>query len=534
MNRRRFLKSTSILAPFLTGLTFSPGLIGMARANETSGWDSGSVDLILPTVSDSEILFKIMLSEPQESPPILQIDNRSIHGDMLDTKGIHWQFHIRDLSPLTTYDISLRSAGGKALCETWPVTTFPANDYMPDNFRLLIFTCAGGHQEMGFLQTAVRKRLLQRGLSFNPDAAIANGDHVYWDLSGPHTSKRQGASELAKQIAGQFDYSENIIGTDNEFVLTAAVAPQIQPVYGTDFRSIPMFFIQDDHDYFENDDATDEIVTFPPSHYMQELARCSQKLFYPEFLPDAARPAGLPGSSRDGLALPISESFGTLRYGRLVELLLYTTRRTQTLAGPSAVVLDPQVERWLMNRMEDREVLHVINVPSNPTGWSAGKWGEWYPDILDGNGELSTRVPKPYWQSGWLAQHDRIITAISNMSGRIPLTMSGDLHAIGMGTIHGTGNFDISANPVITVLNGPIGTSPTGWPSNARGIGPLPSTVLDFEENVPPVEEHGFTIVDFDKTSIRIKLFKWDVNSQSVDDIDNLLPFEDLIFPLSS
>jgi hypothetical protein len=50
-------------------------------------------------------------------------------------------------------------------------------------------------------------------------------------------------------------------------------------------------------------------------------------LYYPEFLPDAALPPGLPGSSFAGRAMPISESFGTLRYGRLVEILLYTVRR---------------------------------------------------------------------------------------------------------------------------------------------------------------------------------------------------------------
>lgn len=34
---------------------------------------------------------------------------------------------------------------------------------------------------MTFLPLAVRNRLLRRGLSFRPDAVVANGDHVYWD-----------------------------------------------------------------------------------------------------------------------------------------------------------------------------------------------------------------------------------------------------------------------------------------------------------------------------------------------------------------
>jgi hypothetical protein len=28
-----------------------------------------------------------------------------------------------------------------------------------------------------------RRRLLARAMSFRPDAAIANGDHIYWDMT---------------------------------------------------------------------------------------------------------------------------------------------------------------------------------------------------------------------------------------------------------------------------------------------------------------------------------------------------------------
>ena len=36
-----------------------------------------------------------------------------------------------------------------------------------------------------FLPTAMRNRLLRRALAFEPDAVVANGDHVYWDLLAP-------------------------------------------------------------------------------------------------------------------------------------------------------------------------------------------------------------------------------------------------------------------------------------------------------------------------------------------------------------
>ncbi len=148
-------------------------------------------------------------------------------------------------------------------------------------------------------------------------------------------------------------------------MLKRAVGPQIGPVYGADFRSTPVFFLQDDHDYFDNDEATDEIVTFPPSHFMLALARATQHLYYPEFLPDAARPLGLPWSSAGDRVWGVSESFGTIRYGRLAEVLLYDIRRTQTLAGPSAVYLDLEVEKWLKARMAATEVTHVVHVPES-------------------------------------------------------------------------------------------------------------------------------------------------------------------------
>jgi hypothetical protein len=221
----------------------------------------------------------------------------------------------------------------------------------------------------------------------------------------------------------------------------------------------------------------------------------------------------------------VSESFGTIRYGRLAEILLYDIRRSQTLAGPSAVYVDLEVERWLKARAAATEVTHVVHVPSNPPGWTAGKWGEWYPDVLGSDGKLTMAEPKPYWQPGWLKQHDRLMGYLSAMTGRAPLVISGDLHAIGIGRMLRSGTLDLKANPVNVVLAGPIGTRPGGWPSGRRGTGALPSAVLDLEERVKPIEQHGFTLVDFTPDKIVLRFFKWDVKSQAVDAIDTLQPF---------
>ena len=307
--------------------------------------------------------------------------------------------------------------------------------------------------------------------------------------------------------------------------MKAAAGPQIVPVYGSDFRSTPVFFLQDDHDHWENDAVTDDIASFPVPWFQLQLARATQHLYYPEFLPNRQRPVGLPWSSAGDRGDP-SESFGTLRYGRLAEVLLYDVRRTMNLGGPNAVFVDSQVERWLIERTEARGVAHLVHAPSNPFGWSAGKWGEWYPDILDrASGSLTTEATKPYWQPGWLSQHDRLAQAIGSQVDRVPLVISGDLHAIGVGRVHRAGGVNLASRPLTTVLSGPIGTSIRGFPSVVRGIGATPPAHLDIEESVAPIEEHGFTMVDFLPDRIVLRQFKWDVKSEPLDAIDRLEAF---------
>src|SRR5262245_7805923 len=524
IDRRHFLRASAAVS-LLPSLPADLMAQASTAAAPASRWDAGAVRHLLPTVSDNRMLIKASFNAPLNEAPVLRVGGTSVRGRMGDTQGEHWHFYATDLEPGRPHSLSLTAARGGALCEPWELATFPAPDQRPEKFRLLIYSCGGGHEVHKFLPTAARNRLLRRALSFAPDAVIANGDQVYWDLLAPVGSKLLGMAPEAVKLAGTFDRSAPVLGHDNESVLKRAAGPQIMPVYGTDFRSTPMFFLQDDHDYFDNDEATDEVVTFPPSYFMLALARATQGMYYPEFLPDAARQLGLPWSSAGDRAGGVSESFGTLRYWRLAEVLLYDVRRTQTLAGPSAVYLDLEVERWLKARAAATEVTHVVHVPSNPPGWTAGKWGEWYPDVLAADGKLTTAKPKPYWQPGWLKQHDRLMESIAAVRERVPLVMSGDLHAVAVGRMMRSGKLDFSANPINAVLTGPISTRPSGWPSARRGTGALPPTHLDMDEGVTPIEQHGFTIADFAPDKIVLRMFKWDVKTQSVEAIDNLDPF---------
>jgi hypothetical protein len=533
MDRRDFLRASSAA---VLGFGLPAQVSAQTTIRTDSAWDAGTLRHLLPQVSDSQILIKASFNAPLLDAPTLRVGDLTVRGRMSDTRGEHWHFHAGGLQPGRRFTLSLAAGNGRALTAPWELATFPGPDERPQQFRVLFFSCAGGHEAMPvgankFLPTVVRNRLLRRALSFEPHAAIANGDHVYWDLRSQN-AVRTGASAEAQAIAGKFDRSDIVLGGDNETVLKRAAGPQIAPVYGADFRSTPTFFIQDDHDYFDNDEATDEMVTFPPTHFMLQLARATQLMYYPEFLPDVARPRGLAWSSSADRVEGLSETFGTIRYGRLAEILLYDIRRTATLAGPSAVYIDVEAEKWLKARMAATEVAHVVHAPSNPPGWSAGKWGEWYPDILGPDKKLTTKIPKPYWQPGWLKQHDRLMAAMSEMKGRVPLVVSGDMHAIALGRMLRSGSLDLSRNPINVALSGTIGTSPIGWPSiGFRGTPALPSAVLDLDEQIKPIEQHGFTLVDFTPDKMVLRVFKWDRKTQPVEAIDTLQPFHTAELP---
>ena len=93
----------------------------------------------------------------------------------------------------------------------------------------------------------------------------------------------------------------------------------------------------------------------------------------------------------------------------------------------------------LAERTASTDTRHLIHVPSNPPGWTAGKW-EWYPDVLHPEtGELSTQIPK-LTGDGWADQHDRIMQSLADMKHRNPIVISGDLYATGVGTMFGSGN----------------------------------------------------------------------------------------------
>jgi len=53
----------------------------------------------------------------------------------------------------------------------------------------------------------------------------------------------------------------------------------------------------------------------------------------------------------------------------------------------------------------------------------------------------------------------------------------------------------------------------------------MPPAHLDMDEHVKPIEQHGFTIVDFEPDKMTLRMFKWDWKTQGVEAIDTLEPY---------
>lgn len=537
--RRRFI-ATAAAAAAGTGLSRSPA-VGQ------DGWRAGPLQHLIPAASHDRVALKCSFAEPLDFVPVLRIGNREIAGRSTDSERRFFSFDAAGLAPDTEYALQLSDGGGESLCDPWPLRTFPSPSASPESVRFLAYTCAGGHPESGgdrphFLPLAIRQRLLRRALSFRPRALIAIGDHIYWDqrtVLYNRSEERGRMSRAFYERIGWLDLSQPALGTPNETSLKAAAGPQIAELYGVMLRSTPSYFVSDDHDYYENDDADPQMITLPPDRYQLEFARFTRNAYLPEFLPDVERPLAMSGAGAGDREPGISEAFGTFRYGQLAEVLIYDCARYLSLKGVHAGLVPPEAEHWLHQRTRDQGVSQLFHVPSHPFGWSAGKWREWYPDVadLDDGGAtvsrigdfagsdfgLTTERAKYFWQSGWWSQHQRLLESLTSQSKRPGVVLSGDLHAIGHSALERSGDLDLSANPVHAVLTGPVGTQ-SGWPSAARGTPPLAATGLVHDVRGETFEKNGFALFDVTASEITVRLFAWKTGEpQSA--IDDLEPY---------
>ncbi|MFL2692170.1 MAG: twin-arginine translocation signal domain-containing protein [Gammaproteobacteria bacterium] len=492
-SRRTFLKISAVLSALVAG-----GFLFKNSGNQ-------KVKHILSSASHERLGISLSLSESTSKLELILDQKSLIKGKKIDQEGKHWQFISNKLVSDRSYQLQLLSED-EPIYKTWKIKTFPDPEAETQMVSIMSFTCPGGGDAFRasgrefFKPFSFRQNIFKEGLAKNPDFAISIGDHVYWDLRGESSPPVGRNSKLIKFFLGgylrlrygAFNRLESADSETNESVLKKIGNEQIASLYGTRFKSTPIFFIPDDHDYFENDDAEEEIVTFPADKFSKGAFKKMADLFYPPLLDT---PDGKPG-----------RSIGRIRYGNAFEGLIADCAGNMTLGNKDAVLISKQDEEWLLSRIEKSKAKHLAFIPSHPFGYTAGKWREWYPDVvaeegasgtvvnelLSGRkGSLTTKANKYLWQEGWFLQHQRLIKSISERKTS-RFIFSGDIHAIAAASIIKSGEIELE-NRVKTFLVGPVSSSTGTWPSFARGITAENPDDLVCESIYSIKEENGFT-----------------------------------------
>jgi hypothetical protein len=472
------------------------GGVSWSRANAA---ETRTVRALLPSATHDTLAVKVLLEAPPSAAPVLTIDGRKVAARQQDQDGYAWGFVQDGLKGGTSHELTLADEFGAHLRAPWQLKTLPGPDERPERFRILFFTCAGGEETFDALVLTSRRALLDRALSFAPDLAVANGDHIYWDLDtalkwrGDPTSRAQTAERY--HTIAWIDQDTAFDSDTNRRSLNTIAGRQIAGLYEDRFASVPLVFVTDDHDYFENDNGGTWGYSFPPRPFILGLHRRAEALAYPFAL---GRP-NLPGGAWT------SETVETVKIGQLAELALFDCRRgwdTKTGYG----VLFPEVEQFLIERLKQSQASHYIHVPSNPFAWTAGKIGEWYEDKPPAG---TAGSDKEFWPAGWFDQHQRLIKALGEQHGRPGITISGDMHAVGAKRVTASGDLDLSANPVAALLAGPVGTGSRGWPSQGRGMFPATPGKLVASDVAETVENNGFTLFDVTPEYVEVRQFRW-------------------------
>ena len=500
-SRRTFLKILAGIIGLLSG-----GLI-------LRNFNNQKVNHILVSASHEKLALCVSLSIDTSRLELVLDDKIIIKGIQTDRIGTNWQFISNKLISNKSYKLQLISEG-EPIYKSWNLKTFPSPSLDIKNVSFMSFTCAGGPEGFRssgkefFKPIRFRQKIFAEGLSKKPDFAISIGDHIYWDLRGENSPPVGRNSKFIKfflgsyisLVYGKFNRLESASSSNNEKVLKKLGNEQIASLYGTKFKSTPIFFIPDDHDYFENDDAEEQLVTFPADKFSKDVFKKMADLFYPPLLDT---PDGRP-----------SRNIGRIRYGKTFEGLMADCAGNMTLGNKKAVLISNEDEKWLLSRIKESNVKHLAFIPSHPFGYTAGKWREWYPDVVaeegttgtvvneilsETSGSLTINANKYLWQEGWFLQHQRLIKSISKRKGS-RFIFSGDIHAIGAASIMQSGDIKLK-NEVKTFLVGPVGSSSAGWPSFARGITADNPKSLICNPIFKTIEENGFTFFKFGKES---------------------------------
>ena len=236
-----------------------------------------------------------------------------------------------------------------------------------------------------FLDMTARRRLLARGMSFKPDAVIANGDHIYWDVATsynkPHIEVPAGTAlaEVRRRdsicrcrcCTRAMRRSSRASATTRSRACTAPRCARRRrsssPTTTTRSRT------------------TSTTTTWrrcrPIRTARSRQSRPSACTIRSSCPTRTCRVAAWQRQGRSARRHQHHFRHAALRQAaRIGVLRLSALRRLQ---GRPRQGLPQWAEDWLIARTRAEDTAHFFHVPSLPFGYSSGKLGDWYPDLLD-------------------------------------------------------------------------------------------------------------------------------------------------------
>ena len=389
VDRRRFLAGTAgAMGTAVFGRLPLGVLAEQAAPPAAQGWDAGRVRHLLPAANDSRFLIKASFDRPLSAPPVLRVGGAAATARMTDTAGEHWQFQASGLAAGRRYTLSLADAGGAGAVRAVAARHLPGNRRPPGALPAALLHLRGRPRR----QLRRHRRAERLPAHRNPQPAVAPGAVVHAGrrrrerrphvLGPPHLAGRRGRgaqSERAhlelrllrlavrgKQRGGHERGAADRAGLRHRLPVDAGLLPAGRPRPLGERRR-------------ERRDRQLPDPLVPVAARARDAASLLSGV--PSRRPAPRRPPLVPAPATAATCRRASARCATAGWPRCSST---TCAGRSPLAGPTAVFVDRQVERWLADRTRDDEVRHLVHAPSNtPSAGAPGSGGEWYPDILD-------------------------------------------------------------------------------------------------------------------------------------------------------
>ena len=303
-------------------------------------WDAGGCATCCRR-SATRIADQGFVRRAADRAPTLRVGGTSVRGRMGDTRGEHWHFYATDLLPGRRYQLALVWQQRASRCASRGSSRLFRR---PTSGRRNSGCCStpapAVTRRLNFCRRRSATACCAAALSFPPDAAVANGDHVYWDLLAP-------VGAAPARIAGGREAVRHVRSLGDRAWRRQRNRAQAHRQGRRSCRCTARISARRRCSSCRTT-TTISTTTKPLTRSSRSRRRfmlAARPRDTASLLPRipsrrgaAARPAVVVGGRPRAAACP--KASARCATAGLAEILLYDVRRTLTLAGPSAVYVD--------------------------------------------------------------------------------------------------------------------------------------------------------------------------------------------------